>query len=152
MEDLLYYTCLFDYYKDLFTKTKQDYFIDYYFNNLTQEEIAENYKVSKNAVSKTLKEVKEKLDYYEEKLKLYHNKEKIKTLLSSSEFTKIEEYIEAIRLIFFWLKYATILTTTRGTKIKKLLKLFIKVSSKLRDNINKTTYKQILKNWNFKSL
>lgn len=93
MEDLLYYTYLFDYYKDLFTKTKQDYFIDYYFNNLTQEEIAENYKVSKNAVSKTLKEVKEKLDYYEEKLKLYHNKEKIKTLLSSSEFTKIEEYI-----------------------------------------------------------
>ena len=93
MEDLLYYTCLFDYYKDLFTKAKQDYFIDYYFNNLTQEEIAENYKVSKNAVSKTLKEVKEKLDYYEEKLKLYHNKEKIKTLLSSSEFTKIEEYI-----------------------------------------------------------
>ena len=114
MEDLLYYTCLFDYYKDLFTKTKKDYFIDYYFNNLTQEEIAENYKVSKNAVSKTLKEVKEKLDYYEEKLKL--------------------------------------LTTTRGTKIKKLLKLFIKVSSKLRDNINRTTYKQILKNWNFKSL
>ena len=93
MEDLLYYTCLFDYYKDLFTKTKKDYIIDYYFNNLTQEEIAENYKVSKNAVSKTLKEVKEKLDYYEEKLKLYHNKEKIKTLLSSSEFTKIEEYI-----------------------------------------------------------
>lgn len=69
MEDLLYYTCLFDYYKDLFTKTKKDYFIDYYFNNLTQEEIAENYKVSKNAVSKTLKEVKEKLDYYEEKTK-----------------------------------------------------------------------------------
>lgn len=93
MEDLLYYTCLFDYYKDLFTKTKKDYFIDYYFSNLTQEEIAENYKVSKNAVSKTLKEVKEKLDYYEEKLKLYHNKEKIKTLLSSSEFNKIEEYI-----------------------------------------------------------
>lgn len=93
MEDLFYYTCLFDYYKDLFTKTKKDYFIDYYFNNLTQEEIAENYNVSKNAVSKTLKEVKEKLDYYEEKLKLYHNKEKIKTLLSSSEFTKIEEYI-----------------------------------------------------------
>lgn len=93
MEDLLYYTCLFDYYKDLFTKTKKDYFIDYYFNNLSQEEIAENYKVSKNAVSKTLKEVKEKLDYYEEKLKLYHNKEKIKTLLSSSEFNKIEEYI-----------------------------------------------------------
>ena len=93
MEDLLYYTCLFDYYKDLFTKTKKDYFIDYYFNNLTQEEIAENYKVSNNAVSKTLKEVIEKLVYYEEKLKLYHNKEKIKTLLSSSEFTKIEEYI-----------------------------------------------------------
>ena len=32
MEDLLYYTCLFDYYKDLFTKTKKDYkvFMDEY--------------------------------------------------------------------------------------------------------------------------
>ena len=50
-------------------------------------------KTGKRYDPEILKEVKEKLDYYEEKLKLYHNKEKIKTLLSSSEFTKIEEYI-----------------------------------------------------------
>lgn len=93
MEEIIYYSDLFDYYKELFTKTQQDYFIDYYFNNLTQEEIADNYHVSKNAISKTLKEVKEKLDYYEEILALYKNREKIKELLSSSEFDKISEYI-----------------------------------------------------------
>ena len=93
MEEIIYYSDLFDYYKGLLTKTQQDYFIDYYFNNLTQEEIADNYHVSKNAISKTLKEVKEKLDYYEEILALYKNKEKIKELLSSSEFDKISEYI-----------------------------------------------------------
>lgn len=47
MEEIIYYSDLFDYYKGLFTKTQQDYFIDYYFNNLTQEEIADNYNVSK---------------------------------------------------------------------------------------------------------
>ena len=93
MEEVIYLNELYDFYGSLLTDKQRDYFENYYFNNLTQEEIAENYKVSKNAVSKTLKEVKEKLDYYEEKLKLYHNKEKIKTLLSSSEFTKTEEYI-----------------------------------------------------------
>lgn len=93
MEEIIYYSDLFDYYKELFTKTQQDYFIDYYFNNLTQEEIADNYNVSKNAISKTLKEVKEKLDYYEKILALYKNREKIKELLSSSEFDRISDYI-----------------------------------------------------------
>lgn len=93
MEEIIYYSDLFDYYKELFTKTQQDYFIDYYFNNLTQEEIADNYNVSKNAISKTLKEVKEKLDYYEEILALHKNREKIKELLSSSEFDRISDYI-----------------------------------------------------------
>lgn len=93
MEEIVYYSNLFDYYKGLFTKTQQDYFIDYYFNNLTQEEIADNYNVSKNAISKTLKEVKEKLDFYESVLTLHKNREKIKELLSSSEFDRISDYI-----------------------------------------------------------
>lgn len=93
MEDFVYYSSLFDYYSSLLTKTQQDYFKDYYFNNLTLVEIADNYNISKNAISKTLKEVKEKLDYYESNLKLYGNKAKIVSILDEETIKKIEKYI-----------------------------------------------------------
>lgn len=93
MEDILYYSSLYDYYGALLTNTQKSYFEEYYFNNLSLVEIAENYNISKNAVSKTLKEVKEKLDYYEEKLSLYKNKIEISKLLKEKDFNLIEEYI-----------------------------------------------------------
>ena len=39
------------------------------------------------------KEVKEKLEYYESKLKLYHNRLMIEKLLDNDTFDKIEKYI-----------------------------------------------------------
>ena len=93
MGNKLYLTELYDYYKNLLTDKEQSYFEEYYFDDLTQEEIAENYEVSKNAVSKTLIEVKEKLENYESKLNLISNKENIKNILSDEEYKKIEEYI-----------------------------------------------------------
>ena len=41
----------------------------------------------------TLKEIKEKLDYYESNLKLLSNNKKISELLSEEDLKKIEEYI-----------------------------------------------------------
>ena len=79
----LKYTYLFDYYGELFTEKQKDYFKDYYFNNLTLQEIADNNNVSRNAVHKNIKEILNKLDYYEEKLKLYSNKKKIEKLISN---------------------------------------------------------------------
>lgn len=93
MDELVYYNELFDYYGELLTLKQKDYFKFYYFDNLSLSEIAEENKISRNAVSKTLKEVKEKLDYYENILKLYSNKNKIKEIISSEEFNKIEEYL-----------------------------------------------------------
>ena len=93
MDNKLYLTELYDYYKNLLTDKEQSYFEEYYFDDLTQEEIAENYEVSKNAVSKTLIEVKEKLENYESKLNLISNKENIQKILSDEEYKKIEEYI-----------------------------------------------------------
>ena len=93
MENKLYLTELYDYYKDLLTDKEKDYFEEYYFNDLTQEEIAENNSVSKNAVSKSLIEVKDKLETYESKLNLYNNNQKIKSILSEEEYNKIEDYI-----------------------------------------------------------
>ena len=79
----IYYVELFDYYGDLFTDKQKEYFKDYYFNNLTLQEIADNNDVSKNAVHKNIKEIKEKLDYYEEKLKLNSNRKKIEKIINN---------------------------------------------------------------------
>lgn len=92
----IYYATLFDYYGELFTNKQKEYFIDYYFNNLTLQEIADNNNVSKNAVHKNIKDITKKLDYYEEKLNLYSNKEKIKELIKDIDKNikdKIEELI-----------------------------------------------------------
>ncbi len=92
---MIYYVELFDYYGDLFTDKQKEYFIDYYFNNLTLQEIADNNDVSRNAVHKNIKELKEKLDYYEEKLNLYKNRKKIEKILEKVD-KKIKEEIEEL--------------------------------------------------------
>lgn len=92
----IHYVELFDYYGELFTDKQKDYFKDYYFNNLTLQEIADNNKVSKNAVHKNIKDITKKLDYYEEKLQLYNNKKKIEKLIKNIDEKvriKIEELI-----------------------------------------------------------
>ena len=55
MEEIIYYSALFDYYQNLLTDVQRKYFEDYYFNNLSLQEIADSYDVSRNAISKTLK-------------------------------------------------------------------------------------------------
>ncbi|MBR4830754.1 MAG: hypothetical protein IKZ96_03200 [Bacilli bacterium] len=68
---------LFDYYGELLTDSQKNYFIDYYFHNLTLSEIAENNSVSKNAVSKDLKLACSKLEDFDSKLKLIDKDKKI---------------------------------------------------------------------------
>lgn len=90
------YTYLFDYYGELFTDKQKEYFEDYYFNNLTLQEIADNNNISRNAVHKILKDMLKKLDYYEEKLNLYSNKKKLEVIIKDideEKRNKIEELI-----------------------------------------------------------
>lgn len=91
----IYYVNLFDYYGDLFTDKQKEYFIDYYFNNLTLQEIAENNNVSRNAVHKNIKDINKKLEYYESKLNLYSNKEKIEKLIENID-KDIKQQIEEL--------------------------------------------------------
>ena len=93
MEETLYLTNLYEYYKELLTDKERTYFEDYYYDNLTMEEIADENEISKNAISKTIKEVKNKLFDYESKLKLQANYDAIKSVLSKEEFSKVEKYI-----------------------------------------------------------
>lgn len=92
----LKYSILFDYYGELFTDKQKEYFTDYYFNNLTLQEIADNNNVSKNAVHKNIKDIVQKLDYYESVLNLNSNRKKIEELIKDIDVNikeKIEELI-----------------------------------------------------------
>lgn len=94
MERTLYLTELFDVYGELFTDKQKEYFIDYYFNNYTLQEISENYNVTRNAVHKSLKETEEKLMLYEEKLNILKKNKKILELIKDEELKeKIEEIL-----------------------------------------------------------
>lgn len=68
MDEIIYYSELYDFYKNLLTQNQQSTFKDYFFENLTIEEIANNHNISKNAVSKTIITIKNSLEDFENKL------------------------------------------------------------------------------------
>lgn len=83
MKDNIYYTELFDFYGGLLSTKQKDYFYDYYFDNLLLDEIADNDKVSKNAVSKEIIKAKKKLELYEKVLHLVEKDKNIKKEFAS---------------------------------------------------------------------
>ena len=91
MEDMIYYTELYDLYGELLTEKQQKYFEDYYFSNLTLSEMSENYGISRNGVHKGIKEACEKIEYYDSILKLKEKKNKIKELTAKIEYKKLKE-------------------------------------------------------------
>lgn len=84
---------LYDCYQTLLTDKQQAYFEDYYFNNLSFQEIGELYDVSRNAIFKSLKDVEELLNSYEEKLMINKKNLRIKELIKEID-VKIKEEIE----------------------------------------------------------
>ena len=84
---------LFDYYGDLLSESQKNYFESYYFDNLTLSEIGENFDVSRNAVSKDLKLASEKLNNYEDKLKIISRDDKLRKLASKIEDKDLKEKI-----------------------------------------------------------
>ncbi len=96
MDNQVLLSILYDYYGELLTDKQQNYFKDYYFDNLTLSEISENYNISRNAIHKSLKEIEEKLLYYEEKLKLYEKNIKIKKIIANLDDDLKNKIIELI--------------------------------------------------------
>lgn len=92
---MLRYTILYDYYGDLLTDKQKMYFEDYYFNNLSLQEISENYGVSRNAIHKSLNDITNKLDYYESVMKLHEKGLKIEKLIDKLD-SKLKEQIKEL--------------------------------------------------------
>lgn len=95
MDKKIYLNNLYDYYQDLFTDKQKEYYEEYYFNDLSLSEIAENNDVSRNAVHNQIKIVEEKLEFYESVLKLYEKSLKIRKIIAELD-EKTKEEIEKL--------------------------------------------------------
>lgn len=96
MKDVLKYNKLFDNYKKLLKEDEIKIFSDYYEEDLSMQEIADNYGISKAAVGKRIKTVEEKLNNYEDSLNIVKNNEILEKLLSENDIDKIKETIGII--------------------------------------------------------
>lgn len=83
MENRIYLMDLFDIYRSLLTEKQQEYFEEYYFNNLTLSELSENYTVSRAAIHNVIKEVEQKLAYYEDHLQLYNKRKQLLQIIDN---------------------------------------------------------------------
>lgn len=89
----VYYSTLYDYYQKLLTKKQCNIFEDYYFNDYSLSEIAENLGVSRNAIWDILKKVECNLDEYEAKLELSK-----KSKILNNNLDKLKDHVDQIGL------------------------------------------------------
>ena len=93
-----YLIILYDLYGELLNDKQQQYFEEYYFNNLSLGEISENLNISRNAVHKSLQSVEEKLQFYEEKLKLYKKSKIIYDIIEKESSQEIKRILKEMIL------------------------------------------------------
>ena len=96
MENRDYLIILYDYYGEILKEENRKYFEDYYFDNLSLQEIAENNDISRNAVHKHIKSVEAKLVFYEEKLKLYEKEKVLRNKVKNIKDVNIRKEFEKI--------------------------------------------------------
>lgn len=97
MEKRDYTIMLYDMYSPLFSDRQKVYFEEYYFNNYTLSEIAENLKVSRTAVHKALRLIERKLNEYESKLKLCEKRLVMDKILDTMiEYEKVDKLREVM--------------------------------------------------------
>lgn len=94
MDKTVYYSTLYDYYGGLLTENQREMFEDYYFENLTLQEIADNNQISKNAVHKTINTITKKLEYYEEILNYEKKVRRIKEVIKDEKL--LDEILEIL--------------------------------------------------------
>jgi predicted DNA-binding protein YlxM (UPF0122 family) len=96
MEEFVYYNNLFDIYGSLLTEKEQVTFRDYYQEDLSLSEIANENNVSRAAVQKTIKTVLDKLKYYEDMLHIYDKNVRLSEILNQNDINLIKNEIEKI--------------------------------------------------------
>ena len=96
------YTLMLDYYGDLLTKHQRDILGEYFDEDLSMNEIADNYQISKSAVQDLIKRSIQQLENYEKTLKLIDKDNKLEVILldmKKEENDLLNKYIKKIEKI-----------------------------------------------------
>jgi hypothetical protein len=96
MKDFVYYNELFEIYGALLTDKERETFKDYYCEDLSLSEIADNKSISRAAVQKMVSNVIDKLNYYENILKINKNNKMLKECLDLNDISSIKNKINNI--------------------------------------------------------
>lgn len=72
----LYMNKLFSHYQNLLTKRQREYMTEYYEEDYSLQEIADNYDISRQAVYDSLRRTEKILMHYEEEMHLVHHSER----------------------------------------------------------------------------
>lgn len=96
MDKREYYIDLYENYKELLTDKQRKYFENYYYEDLSLNEIMSLYGVSKSLVGKTINQVEEKLISYEEKLRINKKNIELKKIISNIKDVKTKKELEDI--------------------------------------------------------
>ena len=95
MKEREYILELYELYNKLLTNKEIDYFKDYYFEDYSLQEIADNNDVSKSYVSKIINSIEKKLIRFEELLNIYKKNNKIRNIINNLD-KDIKDKIEEI--------------------------------------------------------
>lgn len=96
MDERDYLVILYDIYGELLNDKQRECFEDYYFNNLSLGEISENILLSRNAIYKNIKTSSDKLYFYEDKLGLFKNREKLYEIVDKIDDEDIKNRIKEL--------------------------------------------------------
>ena len=96
MEKRDYLVMLYDYYYVLFTDKQRKYFEDYYFNNLSLREISDNINISRNAIHKVIRNMEDKLLFFEDNLHLYNKSKLLCEIIDEIDDVKIKNKLERL--------------------------------------------------------
>jgi len=95
MKEREYLLTLYEIYKNVLSIKEREYFEDYYFEDLSLQEIADNNNVSKSYVSKYINNIESKIINFEQVLNINEKNNKIRKVISKLD-KKTKEEIEQI--------------------------------------------------------
>ena len=93
---------MLDYYGDLLTQHQVDILDEYFNEDLSMNEIADNYQISKAAVQDLIKRSMQQLDNYEKVLKLIEKDKKLSDILlemKNEDNKLLDKYIKKLEKI-----------------------------------------------------
>ena len=97
--DREYCSMLLDYYGDFLTRHQREIFSEYYNEDLSMSEIAENYNVSKSAIQDMIQRTMKRLNELEDHLKLIEKDNKLNELMEQmkkEDDELLDSYIEKL--------------------------------------------------------